>query len=143
MLKRRFHNFAALALTLSVTPLLIGCGDDDPTGGGGASAFVGSWNATTFVVDGTDIVAGGTTISFSFTENTYTFAVTGDTNSVLCDSGVTSCGEGGDLGSTATSIIFDPGSSDEVTFTFNVSGDVLTVSGTIEGSTVTATFQKL
>lgn len=146
MLRRRFHTLAVLALTLSATPVLLGCGSDDEGNGGtgpNVSAFVGSWSALTFEVDGTDIVAGGTTITFTFTETTYSFAVTNDTNSVLCDPGVTSCGDSGDLGSTSSSIIFDPGTVDEVTFSFNITGDILTVSGTVEGSPVTATFQKL
>ena len=149
MLKRRLYNFAALALVLCVTPLLLGCPGDDPENGGNggtgpnASAFVGSWSATTFVADGTDIVAAGTSITFDFTETTYSFSVTGDTSEFFCDTGVTSCGDGGDISSAATTITFDPGTEDEVTLTYNVTGDVLTISGTIDGETLTATLQRI
>jgi len=88
-------------------------------------------------------VAAGVTIAFTFTETTYAFAVTNDTNSVLCDPGVTTCGEGGSLASTETTITFDPGSSDQVTFTYNVTGTVMTVSGTVDGTVITATFQEV
>jgi len=135
-----------LALTLSVAPLLLGCSSDDEGNGGtgpNASDFVGTWNATDFVADGTDLVAAGVTIAFTFTETTYAFAVTNDTNSVLCDPGVTTCGEGGSLASTETTITFDPGSSDQVTFTYNVTGTVMTVSGTVDGTVITATFQEV
>jgi len=146
MLKRGFTNFAVLALTLSVTPLLLGCGSDEEGNGGtgpNVSAFVGSWSATVFVVDGTDVVAGGTAITFTFTETTYSSSVTGDTTGFFCDPGVTSCGDSGDLDSTSGSLIFDPGTGDEVSLTFNITGDVLTVSGTVDGTTISATFQKL
>jgi len=144
MMTRRFRNFAVLALTLSVTPLLLGCGEDDPpTGGGGTSDFVGSWVANGFVVDGTDIVAGGMTISFTFTETTYSFNVTGDTDEFFCDAGDTACGDNGDLGSTATTLTFDPGTPDATTLSYAVNGDVLTVSGTIDGSVIGASFSKI
>jgi hypothetical protein len=147
MLKRRFTNFAVLALTLSVTPFLLGCSSDDEgnggTGPGEASDFVGSWNATSFVADGTDLVAGGTSIAFSFTETTYSFNVANDTNGVLCDPGLLACADSGDLGSTATTLTFDPGTADAVTFAYAVNGDVLTVSGTVEGSSIGASFSKL
>ena len=141
MLKRPVRNFASFALLLFVAPLLLACNGDET--GPNVSEFVGSWSATSFVADGTDIVAGGTTITFTFTETTYSFSVTGDTNAFFCDPGVTSCGDNGDLGSTSSSLIFDPGTADEVSLSFNVTGDILTVSGTIDGITLSATFQTL
>ena len=144
MLKHRFHHFTVLALTLATASMLLGCGNGDENGTGpNVSALVGSWSATSFIADGTDIVAAGTTITFTFTETTYSFSVTGDTSGFFCDPGVSSCGENGDIGSTSSSITFDPGTADEVTLTYNVTGDVLTVSGTVDGVTLTATFQKI
>jgi hypothetical protein len=146
MLKRQFHNFAVLALTLSVTPFILGCGSDEEGNGGTGpevSDFVGDWNATSFVVDKTDLVADGTSIIFSFTATTYSFVIANDANGVLCDSGPTSCGESGDLSSTETTFTFDPGTNDEVTFSYNVTGDTMTVSGAVDGTAISATFQKI
>ena len=143
MLKSRFHQVLPLALALSVAPVLVGCGGDEEGTGPNVSEFVGTWSATSFVADGTDIVAGGTTITFTFTETTYSFAVTGDTNNFFCDPGVTVCGDNGDLGSTSGSLIFDPGTADEVSLSFDITGDVLTVSGTVDGISLSATFQKV
>ena len=145
MLTLRARRVLTLVLSLSVTPFLLGCNGDDEGGNGtgpGSSDFVGSWNATSFVAGGTDIVAGGTGVTFTFTETTYAFSVTNDANSFFCDTGVLSCGEGGDLSSTETTLTFDPGTVDEVTLNYDVTGDVMTIAGTVDGSPITATFQK-
>lgn len=144
MLNRRVSRIATLAITLSVTPFLLGCGDDNENGGTGpgASEFVGTWAATSFIVDGNDIVAAGTAVTFTLTETTYSSSVANDTNSFFCDPGILACGDNGDLSSTETTLTFDPGTSDAATLNYAVAGDVLSISGTIDGSALTAAFQK-
>lgn len=146
MLNRRVSHIAALALTLSVAPLLLGCGGDEDNGNGGtgpsASAFVGTWSATSFIVDGNDVVTTGTSITFTFTESTYSFTIGNDIGSIFCDPGILACGDNGDIASTETTITFDPGTSEAETINYAVVGDLLTISATIDGLPVTAAFQK-
>ena len=149
MLERRFRTFLTALVVVTAVPTMLACNGDEegnggngPNGPGEAPAFVGSWDAATFVVNGVDLIAGGTFANFFFTEDSYNVAATDDTSGILCDPGP-NCNESGDLSYTATTMTFDPGEAESVTLNWEVNGDVLTITGSIEGNTLTATLDKL
>lgn len=139
------RRLAAVIVALTL-PFALSCGDDnDGTTGpnGQGSALVGTWNATSFVAEGTDFVDTGITFTITLNDNgTYSLAVSGDTLGAFCDSG-TSCSDSGSFESTSTTLTFDPGTVDEAAFDYSISGNTLTLDGEIEGTAVTATFQKV
>jgi len=75
------------------------------------AVLVGSWTATSILVDGVEVLAG-TSFSFSATLNddgTFSDAVSGDVDGLFCE-GSTMCADTGTYAATATTIsICDPG----------------------------------
>ncbi len=143
---RHANRLVALFVALAFVPLTAGCGGDDgePTGGNGqADPLLGTWTATSFVVDGLDIIAGGTSASLSFfSGGSYSFSVTNDDSGFLCE-GPFNCIDFGDFTSTSSTIVLEPGTVDEISLNYTLSGTTLTLSGSIEGRSVSATFQKV
>lgn len=145
----RLGRRTTIAVALTIGLAAYGCSSDDGGtnpggGGGGGSAVVGTWNATSFVALGTDFIAQGMGITFTFdADGTYTFNVTNDTGGVFCFPGP-SCTDNGSYTATATTITLDPGTTDEAVLNYSVSsgGSVITVNTTIEGVPITATFVK-
>ena len=149
MLERRLRALLATLVVVTAVPAMLACnGDEEENGGNGpngpgeAPAFVGSWDAATFVVNGVDLIAGGMFAHFFFTEDTYDVAANDDTTGFLCDPGP-NCNESGDLAYTATTMTFDPGEEGSVTLNWEVNGDVLTITGSVEGNSLNATLNKL
>lgn len=129
---------SAYVLLTAFIPLTIGCGDgvEPPPG------LVGTWDATSLVVDGFDLMDDGMTLSFTFTSGgEYSYVVTGDLLD-FCNPGQSACSDGGDIEATGSQITFDPGTIDEETFSYSIVGTTLTVSATIDGSTFMFTFEK-
>ncbi len=144
---RHANRLVALFVALAFVPLTAGCGGDDgePTGGNGqADPLLGTWTATSFVVDGLDIIPGGTSISFSLISGgSYTLSVTNDNQTTFLCGGSFNCSDSGDFTSTSSTIVFDPGTVDEFSLNYTLSGTTLTVSGSVEGQSVSGTFQKV
>lgn len=149
---RRARRITAVAIALSVLPFALSCGDNSsnnnnnggPTGPNGqTNALVGTWNATSFMAMSTDFIAAGLSMSFTFaSDGTYSFTVSGDTLGVFC-TGTTSCTNLGTWDTSGGTLTLDRGTSDETSVSYSISGSTLSVSGTIESTPFTATFQKV
>ncbi len=128
---------SAVFVFAALIPAVVACSDGfEPPAG-----LVGTWNATSIVAGGVDYQAEGMTLSFTFFDDgEYSLTVTGDLLE-FCDAG-TDCSDGGDFTTTASQITFDPGTTDEETLSWTIAGDMLTVSGTIDGSAISFTFQR-
>ena len=129
-----------------VLPMLLfalACGSD-PADPDIDEAFVGNWFATSFVIDGEELVtpAGGLSVSFGFfSDGSYQFIVGGDENFYFCN--VTpSCVDDGDFSFTGSVITLDPGTVDELGLQYSVSADTLTVSGNLDGVPFSAVFER-
>jgi hypothetical protein len=131
---RRSALIACMGLMYGV----IGCGDSVEA----PPELVGTWNATALVVDGFDYVTEGMTLSFTFSSSgDYSYTVTND-GLEFCDIGVPNCSDSGNFDTAGSQITFDPGTTDEETFSYSISGGTLTVNATIDGSVFSFTFQK-
>ena len=129
---------ARLGATLIAAALVGGC-DDDPSGP--SSSLTGTWNATSFVVQGQDLIILGMDLALTLTaSDTYTLTVANDLTGV-CGTNA-SCTETGAFTSTATSITLNPGTLDEVTFNYVVQGQTLTFTGSIDGNAATIVFTR-
>ena len=122
---QRAVRLAASTVALVTLPLVVGCGDDDATGTNG-NGLVGSWRATSILIDDVEILAG-TSLSVTTTlraDGTYSQSVSGDTDHLFCDA-TTSCSENGTYIYTSTTLtICDPGCDEAGTYT--ISGDTMT-----------------
>ena len=129
-------------LSLAVGWGVSGCGsDEDNTGPGGNSPVVGTWNATSFISQGNDLIAQGMSLTFTFAASgAYTFTVTNDQGG-LCD-GPANCTDGGPYTATGTQITLDPATVDEAILNYTITGNTMSVTATIDGMAITATFTK-
>ena len=136
----RRRTFPTAVLTLALGLAIAGCSSDE-TGPGINPAVVGTWNATSFVVQGgSDLIGQGMTMSFAFaSDGTYVFTVANDQGG-LCDVGV-SCTETGSYTATDTQIVLDP-DDDPQTLNYTISGTTVTVNANIEGTPVTIVMDK-
>lgn len=128
-----------------VLALAIACGGDSSTQPDIDEAFIGNWDATSFVVDGVELITPQVTFNMSlglFSDGSYQLIVGGDETGLFCD-GTASCNIPGDYSFTGSVLTFDPGTVDELSFSYSVSGDILTVSGTVEGFPFSATFERI
>ncbi len=141
MRAHRSSRLVTIAVAASTLWLTAACGDDGPTGS--SNPLVGTWNATSFIFDGFDIIDAGATASLTFAaDGTSSFTVTGDTNMIFCE-GTADCVETDTWVSTSTTVTLDPGGVDEVTVTYSISGSTLTFSGTVDGIAISGTFTKV
>ncbi|UCF21304.1 MAG: hypothetical protein JSU87_07970, partial [Gemmatimonadota bacterium] len=115
----------ALALALATVPMVVACGDDNGTGTNG-NPLVGSWRATSILIDDVEVLAG-TSLSLTVTLNSnrsYSTSVSGDTDQLFCDT-TTSCTENGTYQYTSTTLTFcDPGCDEAGQYT--ISGNTVT-----------------
>lgn len=146
-MKNRIALALALAL-VSVTLLAtVGCGGDSssptappppPT-----SPILGQWASTSFVVDGVDQVPNGFDLALDlFADARYDLFAQNDDLGIICEGGATTCSPFGEFTLSGDQITFDPGEPEELTLSYAVNGDQLTLSGTIDGTSVTATFAR-
>lgn len=149
MRARRANRLAVLIVALSTLPFALSCGDnnngDGTTGPNPPSdnAIVGTWNATSFTAEGTDLIAAGLTVSFNFAnDGTYSYTVTGDTFGAFC-TGNTACSDFGTYDTSNGTLTFDRGTSDQESVSYSISGSTLSVSGNIGGTAFTASFEKV
>ena len=140
---RRNPALLAIGLSLAIAlPATLGCGDSSK-GTGPGSQLVGSWNATSFQVPGTDLIADGMSLTMTFTSGgSYTLQFTNAPAGTFCQAG-TNCTESGSFTSTASTLTFDPGTVDETTFNYVIQGTTVTVTGVIEGDQVTIVLEKV
>jgi hypothetical protein len=141
----RFRNRTAYAavLTLALASAIAGCSDDETgTAPGVDPAVVGTWNATSFEVGGTDLIPP-LGVSFVFNANgTYALNFTGDLGD-FCDPGEGgNCGETGTYTSTSTTITLDPGDEDETTLSYSISGSTMTINALIDDETIVVVLNK-
>jgi len=119
---------------------LAACSEDSPAGPD--PALIGVWNATSINALGTDLIADGMTLVATVNnDGTYELDITGDLMGA-CDPGP-DCVVTGDYSATATQITFDPGSVDETRLNYSISGNNLTLSGTIGGIPVVFAFTRV
>ena len=123
---QRALRLAASTVALVTLPLVVGCGDDDGTGTNG-NGLVGSWRATSILIDDVEILVG-TSLSITMTfrsDGTTSQSVSGDTDHWFCDT-TTSCTENNTYTHTSTTVtICDPGCDEP--FIYTISGDTLTM----------------
>jgi len=146
MLPRRIRRLAVLGALVGLLVTLPACSGDDPSGPGGSGgnqdAYVGTWTAQSFTVQGTDFIAMGMGLQATFTTSTYSLTVTDDIVGICDFAGTTDCTSTGDLSGTSSQVTFDPGTQDEVVFNYTVLGSSMTFSGSIDGQPVTIVFSK-
>lgn len=143
MLRARIEGLAVLLL-LPVLLLGAEC-NGDSTDVEITADFVGNWNATSFVIDGEELIVPGGQFYLSvgfFGDGSYQLIAGGDDMSIVCD-GVTSCVDSGDFSFGGTVITLDPGTVDESTFTYSIDGDTLTLSGDTAFGPFTAVFERI
>lgn len=147
--RRAFPGLVAGLLTI------VSCGgDNNPMSTQDGTALAGNWVATTFSVDGTDLVAQGTSLTLTLTldstarlavgTGTWSLVVLNDVNGVLCD-GLKSCNPSGVLSvDSDTEMTFDPATADSVTFTYTLSNgnNTLGVDAMLGGQVLTASFNR-
>lgn len=134
----------AVMLSLAIGWGAVGCSSEETGGPSGAgTAVIGSWNATTFIANSMDAIAAGMGLLFTFDNTgTYTFNITNDQLD-LCDGNVgDSCSDTGDYDATGTQILLDPGTTDEATLNYTISGTTMTVTANIDGTSIAATFDR-
>jgi hypothetical protein len=128
---------AVLIVVAGVIPVVIGCdGTTEPP-----PEFVGTWDATSLLVDGFDLMGEGMTLTFTFTSGgQYSYTVVNDLLD-YCDPGP-NCTDSGDFTVSGNRITFDPDTAWEETYTYTLTGTTLTVTASFGGSTFTFTFEK-
>ncbi|MDZ4864061.1 MAG: hypothetical protein SGJ01_11515 [Gemmatimonadota bacterium] len=136
----RAFAVAGFCAAATFAPTLSGCGSDGGVIGPG-NAIVTAWDVTSFMVQGTDVIAGGMTFAIDLAPGgTYTFDITNDLVGI-CTPGP-DCSDTGPYTYTATTLTFDPGTPDEGLLTYTIQGATATLTGTIGGFPVTITLQK-
>ena len=142
MIRFRNHTAYAAVLTLALASAVAGCSDDEPSTAPGVDpAVVGTWNATSFVFMGTNLIppAG---VSFVFNANgTYALNFTMDQGD-FCDLGEVNCSETGSYTSTSTTITLDPGDTDQTTLNYSISGSTMTINATVDGEAIVIVMNK-
>lgn len=137
------RTISAAVLTLALAGAIAGCSDDEGTTAPGVNpAVLGTWNATSFLVAGVDLIAQGVDVTLTLNSNgTYGFDVTNDQGGALCDQG-TACSDPGTYTATDTQIFLDAGTTDATTLSYSISGTTMTVTGTVDGQALVIVFSK-
>jgi hypothetical protein len=128
---------SVLIVFAALVPVVIACDSatEPPPG------LVGTWNATSLVVGGVDLMDDGMTLRFTFSANgEYSYTVANDFLD-FCDPGP-NCSDSGDFTATSSQITFDPGEDFEETFSYTVTGSTLSISAVIDGFNFAFTFEK-
>jgi len=142
MIRFRNHTAYAAVLTLALASAVAGCSDSETsTAPGVNAAVVGTWNATSFVVMGNDLIPP-LGVSFVFNANgTFALNFTNDQGD-FCDPMEVNCGETGNYTSTSTTITLDPGTADETTLSYSISGSTMTINATVDGEAIVVVLNK-
>ena len=97
--------------------------------------FLGNWSIESFVFDGEEQLVPGNNFNLSiglFDDGSYQLIVSGDPTGFFCG-GLPGCNASGDYDYTGSTLIFDPGTADEVRVQYAVVGNDLTLTGTVDG----------
>jgi len=131
-------------ITLMAIVTLAGCGDDSPSGPG-ADAILGSWEVTSFVQGGVDLVNGGMGLTIGLNSGgSYLIEVTNDQIEICAGAPGQNCQVSGSFAYTSTTVTIDDDQpADAVTFTYAISGgNFMTWTGTVGGFAVEITMQR-
>lgn len=142
MLTLRRRTIFTGVMTFALASAIAGCSSDETSTAPGVDpAVVGTWNATSFTVMGTDLIALGMGVTFVFNSNgTYVLSFTND-QAGLCDAG-SNCTETGSYTASDTQIIFDAGTTDETILNYSISGTTMTLNATIDGTSIVVVLNK-
>ncbi|MEJ2541169.1 MAG: hypothetical protein P8188_14570 [Gemmatimonadota bacterium] len=111
---------ALFPVVLLLAVLTLGC--DSSTDPVIDEVFIGDWSVESFVIDGVEqVVAGGG----------FNLAI-----------GLPGCNASGDYDYTGSTLIFDPGTADEVRVQYSVAGNEMTVTGSADGTPFTGLLRK-
>jgi hypothetical protein len=117
-----------------------GCGDDEGATAPVPTSILGTWVVTSIIVEGNDLAQLGMGLSFHFSnDGEYSFLVTEDRLGI-CDVGPF-CEDFGDFSVTDSQIVFDP-AEDPKPFTYTVAGNVMTLTGVMNGIPVVLTLER-
>jgi Lipocalin-like domain len=137
MKRTRSIHYLTFLVLVALTPAVVSCGNSFES----QPELVGTWNATSLVVDGFDYMDNGMTLSYTFSDGGgYSYTVAGDALG-FCDPGP-NCNDAGDYTATTSQITFDAGTADEETYSYTINGSTLVITATFEGAVFTFTFQK-
>lgn len=137
--RSRTTSWKLLAMA-ALLQLAVACSDKDATGPS-SDGLVATWQATSFQVEGFDVIQQGMGVKITLTAGkTYTLVITNDFTGACEDS--PNCTDTGAYSSTSTQITLDPGTPDEVTFNYAIQGSTMTLTGDIDGIPVTMKLQR-
>ncbi len=140
MLALHRRTLCTAVLSLALGGGITAC-SSNPTDPEINAAVVGTWNATSFLAEDSDLILQGMTMSLGLTnDGTYSFNFTNDQGG-LCDVG-SACTESGDYATTDSQIVFDPDTDDEQTFNYSISGTTMTITADLDGTPVTIVLNK-
>ena len=107
------------------------------------SPLVGSWAASSVLVNGVDQVPVGLTLDLFFDEfGTYDIFAGGDSAGLVCDDGQPTCQVTGDYILDSGNLVLDPATPDQITLDYTIGVDRLVLVGVLDGEAVTATFER-
>lgn len=131
---------AGFSLVAAISVAVSACGSDGGTTP--SDPLIDSWNATSFMAQGTDHIANGMAMVATFNSGgTYAFEFTNDM--------VGACNPGPDCTATGvythvgTQLTLDPGTADEVSLTSSIFGSTLTLTGDINGEAITVVLERV
>lgn len=131
-------------ILLAVAALVVGPGCESSTDPEIDEVFVGDWISTSFTLGGVEQMVPGASFYISmglYDDMSYQFIVGGDDSGLLCD-GPPSCQEQGDYEYTASRITMDPGTADAFSMQYSVSGNVMTLSGSLDGTSFSGSLER-
>ncbi len=151
MLALHRRTIPAAVLTLALGWGIAGCSSDEGgTSPGVNPAVIGTWNATSFVAQGTDLITQGMGFSIVFNSNgTYSFNITNDQSGLvvslepLCDGGAPDCSYTGSFTATGSQIVLDPGTIDQETLNYSISGTTMTFTATLDLTPITVVLDRI
>jgi hypothetical protein len=106
--------------------------------------FIGDWSVESFVIDGVEqvVAGGGFNLAMGlYDDASYQLIVSGDPTGFFCG-GPPGCNASGDYDYTGSTLIFDPGTADEVRVQYSVVGNEMTVMGSADGTPFTGLLRK-
>ncbi len=149
MLALHRRTIPAAVLTLALGWGIAGCSSDEGgTSPGVNPAVIGTWNATSFVAQGTDFITQGMGFSIVFNSNgTYSFNITNDPAGApwepFCDGGAPDCSYTGSFTATGSQIVLNPGTIDQETLNYSISGTTMTFTASIELTPITVVLDRI
>ncbi len=123
--------------------LATACSSSSDSSAPAVDPLVATWNATSFNVNGVDQINAGMHVTLTLTNaNTYTLHFENDLITACSNTLGETCDQTGSYSTSGSSLTIDPGTSDSATFTYAISGNTMTWSGSINSTPVTVTFSK-